>query len=60
MGIAETGKVYPKASHPVVRTHPVTKRKALFGGDSNKHEVLAPTGIDRNTFDAGDFHFVHT
>ena len=30
MGIAETGKVYPKASHPVVRTHPVTKRKALY------------------------------
>ena len=25
MGIPETGKVYPKASHPIVRTHPVTK-----------------------------------
>ena len=30
MGIAESGKVYPKASHPIVRTHPVTKRKALY------------------------------
>ena len=30
MGIKETGKVYPRASHPVVRTHPVTKRKALY------------------------------
>ena len=30
MGIKETGKTYPYASHPVVRTHPVTKRKALY------------------------------
>src|SRR5262252_6764014 len=30
MGIKETGKVYPRASHPIVRTHPVTKRKALY------------------------------
>jgi len=30
MGIKETGKVYPRASHPVVRTHPVSKRKALY------------------------------
>ena len=30
MGITETGKDYPQASHPIVRTHPVTKRKALY------------------------------
>jgi taurine dioxygenase len=30
LGIAETGRVYPSASHPVVRTHPVTGRKALY------------------------------
>ena len=38
MGIAESGKVYPKASHPIVRTHPVTRRKALYvNGEFTTH-----------------------
>src|SRR3984893_14293901 len=38
MGLKESGKLYPKASHPIVRTHPVSKRKALYvNGEFTTH-----------------------
>jgi Taurine catabolism dioxygenase TauD, TfdA family len=44
LGRADSDKVSPTASHPVVRTHPVTKRKALF---VNGHFTIHIDGLSR-------------
>jgi len=30
LGVSDAGRAFPSANHPIIRTHPVSKRKSLF------------------------------
>ena len=48
-GVDDTGKTYPSSEHPVIRTHPVTKKKCLF---VNRMFTMRIAGLKKTESDA--------
>ena len=49
MAMTISGKTYPRAEHPIVRTHPVTGKKCLF---VNRFFTTRIVGLRKNESDA--------
>ena len=47
--VNDSGKTYPRSEHPLVRTHPITRRKCLF---ANRVFTTRIVGLKKNESDA--------